>query len=109
MTFPTAASPSLCPKWPSRAASAPLSRRRPRDIPAHAFWFGEDQARYIVATAPERTGAILAAAQTAGVACRRLGETGGPTLTLGGETAILLSDLVGNFEEWLPDYMAGAL
>ena len=81
----------------------------PSDIPAHAFWFGEDQARYIVATAPERTGAILAAAQTAGVACQRLGETGGPTLTLGGETAILLSDLVGNFEEWLPDYMAGAL
>jgi phosphoribosylformylglycinamidine synthase II len=81
----------------------------PSDIPAHAFWFGEDQARYIVATAPERTGAILAAAQNAGVACQRLGETGGPTLTLGGETAILLSDLVGNFEEWLPDYMAGAL
>ncbi len=21
----------------------------PRDIPGHAFWFGEDQARYIVA------------------------------------------------------------
>ena len=76
---------------------------------AHAFWFGEDQARYIVATAPERIGAILAAAENAGVACQRLGETGGPTLTLGGETAILLSDLVGNFEEWLPDYMAGAL
>ncbi len=81
----------------------------PENIAAHAFWFGEDQARYIVATAPERTGAILAAAESAGVACRRLGETGGPTLTLGGETAILLSDLVGNFEEWLPDYMAGAL
>jgi phosphoribosylformylglycinamidine synthase len=81
----------------------------PENIAAHAFWFGEDQARYIVATAPERTGAILAAAESAGVACRRLGETGGPTLTLGGETAILLSDLVGNFEEWLPDYMAGAV
>ena len=81
----------------------------PVSMPAHAFWFGEDQARYIVATAPERIGAILAAAENAGVACQRLGETGGPTLTLGGETAILLSDLVGNFEEWLPDYMAGAV
>jgi phosphoribosylformylglycinamidine synthase II len=80
----------------------------PVGAPAHAFWFGEDQARYIVAMAPDQTGAILAAAQNAGVACRRLGETGGLTLTLGGETAILLSDLVGNFEEWLPDYMAGA-
>ncbi len=81
----------------------------PENIAAHAFWFGEDQARYIVATASERTGAILAAAQNAGIACRRLGQTGGPTLTLGGETAILLSDLVGNFEEWLPDYMSGAV
>jgi len=80
----------------------------PADMPAHAFWFGEDQARYIVATEPDKTGAILAAAQNAGVACRRFGETGGLTLTLGGETAILLSDLVGNFEDWLPDYMAGA-
>ncbi len=81
----------------------------PADAPAHAFWFGEDQARYLVAAAPEQTGAILAAAQAVGIACRRLGETGGPTLTLGGETAILLGDLVGNFEEWLPDYMADAV
>jgi phosphoribosylformylglycinamidine synthase len=81
----------------------------PETIPAHAFWFGEDQARYVLVTAPESAGTILASAQDAGVACQRLGETGGLTLTLGGETAILLSDLVGNFEEWLPDYMAGAL
>ncbi len=80
----------------------------PRTVLPHAFWFGEDQARYIVATAPERAEAILADAHEAGVPCRRIGETGGPTLTLGEETAILLSDLVGNFEEWLPDYMAGA-
>jgi phosphoribosylformylglycinamidine synthase len=81
----------------------------PEGVPAHAFWFGEDQARYVVAAAPERCEAILAAAREAGVPCALIGETGGPTLTLGGETAILLSDLLGDFEEWLPDYMAGAL
>jgi phosphoribosylformylglycinamidine synthase len=81
----------------------------PEGAPAHALWFGEDQARYVVAAAPERCEAILAAAREAGVPCARIGETGGPTLTLGGETAILLSDLLGDFEEWLPDYMAGAL
>jgi phosphoribosylformylglycinamidine synthase subunit PurL len=81
----------------------------PEGVPAHAFWFGEDQARYVVAAAPERCEAILAAAREAGVPCARIGETGGPTLTLDGETAILLSDLLGSFEGWLPDYMAGAL
>ena len=81
---------------------------KPPGMPRSRLLFGEDQARYIVATEPDKTGAILAAAQNAGVACERLGETGGQTLTLGGETAILLSDLVGNFEDWLPDYMAGA-
>jgi phosphoribosylformylglycinamidine synthase len=81
----------------------------PRDVPAHAFWFGEDQARYILATSQEAAGTVLALALSAGVACQRLGETGGLTLTLGGETAILLSDLIGSFEDWLPDFMAGAL
>ncbi len=81
----------------------------PEGVPAHAFWFGEDQARYVVAAARERCEAILATAREAGVPCARIGETGGPTLTLGGETAILLSDLLGNSEEWLPDYMAGSL
>ncbi|WPP05176.1 phosphoribosylformylglycinamidine synthase subunit PurL [Methylocella tundrae] len=81
----------------------------PADVAAHAFWFGEDQARYIVAAQTSQVETVLAAALEAGVPCRRIGETGGPTLTLGGETAILLSDLVGNYEEWLPEYMAGAL
>ncbi len=81
----------------------------PADLPAHAFWFGEDQARYVVAAPTERAEAILAAAREAGVPCARIGETGGATLTLGDETAILLTDLAGNSEEWLPDYMASAL
>ncbi|VTZ22933.1 hypothetical protein MPC1_13350001 [Methylocella tundrae] len=81
----------------------------PADVAAHAFWFGEDQARYIVAAQTSQVETVVAAALEAGVPCRRIGETGGPTLTLGGETSILLSDLVGNYEEWLPEYMAGAL
>ncbi|MEJ0095605.1 MAG: phosphoribosylformylglycinamidine synthase subunit PurL [Methylocella sp.] len=81
----------------------------PASLPAHAFWFGEDQARYIVTAAPVKAEAIRVAAQAAGVVCEIIGVTGGATLTLNGEAAILLSDLVGNHEEWLPDYMAGAI
>ena len=39
---------------------------QPRDIPGHAFWFGEDQARYVLAV-PE-SAAFIRAAEAAGVA-----------------------------------------
>jgi phosphoribosylformylglycinamidine synthase II len=81
----------------------------PVSIPAHAFWFGEDQARYIVTAKPDAVEAVRVAARAAGVACEIIGATGGATLTLSGEAAILLSDLVGNHEEWLPDYMTGVI
>jgi phosphoribosylformylglycinamidine synthase II len=81
----------------------------PPSLPAHAFWFGEDQARYIVTVSPEKAETIVNAAQNAGVACEIIGATGGETLTLGGEIAILLDDLMRGHEGWLPDYMAGAL
>ena len=38
---------SRSPRWRWRAASAPSSTRAAA-LPAHAFWFGEDQARYVV-------------------------------------------------------------
>ena len=58
--------------------------RRRRRLPPHAFWFGEDQARYVVtvrAAIAERT---MARAQAAGVPVRQLGVTGGDALTLPG-------------------------
>ena len=49
----------------------------PSGLPAHGFWFGEDQARYVV-TAPEGDVAgILARASQPGVVVRRIGRTGG--------------------------------
>lgn len=76
--------------------------------PEHGFLFGEDQARYIVTTAPETAEAILLAAGAAGVACEPIGVTGGDTLTLCGGAVILLGDLIRGHEGWLPGYMAGA-
>ena len=41
----------------------------PDDIPAHAFWFGEDQARYVVTVPAARCEAVLERA-AGGRACR---------------------------------------
>jgi phosphoribosylformylglycinamidine synthase subunit PurL len=78
----------------------------PQDVPAHAFWFGEDQGRYLL-TAPQKSAdPIIRAAEQAGVAVARLGVTGGDALTLPSERPILVSALSERFEGWLPAYMA---
>ena len=75
-------------------------------LPGHGFWFGEDQARYIVTAAPDSAEAIEERAGDAGVACAIIGVTGGDTLTLGSGTAILVAELAQADEAWLPRYMA---
>jgi phosphoribosylformylglycinamidine synthase subunit PurL len=77
----------------------------PAGIPAHAFLFGEDQARYVLATAAPA--AVLAAAQKAGVPALTLGRVGGGQLTLAGGNAISVAELLRLNEAWLPGYMAG--
>jgi phosphoribosylformylglycinamidine synthase len=52
----------------------------PRDIPGHAFWFGEDQGRYVLAV-PE-AGIVIRAAEAAGLPAVRIGTSGGRDLTL---------------------------
>jgi phosphoribosylformylglycinamidine synthase len=76
----------------------------PDGLPAHAFFFGEDQARYLVETAdPE---AFLAAARAAQVPARRIGTVEGAALTLFGRNAISVSALKATNEAWLAQYMA---
>jgi phosphoribosylformylglycinamidine synthase len=78
----------------------------PADIPAHAFLFGEDQARYVVTAAGDAFERIAADAKAAGVPLARLGATGGNALNLPGEAPISLSALKARHESWLPDFMA---
>ena len=63
-----------------------------------AFWFGEDQARYVV------TGNIADAAKKAGVEVISLGKTGGSTLEAAG-MSIETGKLKTAYEAWLPKYM----
>ncbi len=78
----------------------------PGGIPPHAFWFGEDQARYVVTAPALALPEIEAAAKAAGVSVMRLGLTGGEQLTLPGERPIWVDKLKERHESWLPDYMA---
>jgi phosphoribosylformylglycinamidine synthase len=76
----------------------------PAGLPAHAFWFGEDQARYVVTAKDSETVALRAKA--AAVPLLRLGATGGSVLMLAGERLLPVEELKKLFENWLPAYMA---
>ncbi|MEQ8602007.1 MAG: phosphoribosylformylglycinamidine synthase subunit PurL [Marivibrio sp.] len=77
------------------------------DVPVHAFLFGEDQARYLLAVDPRNGAEVESLCAREGVSLTRLGETGGDALKLGGLGAISVSDLAAAHEEWLPSYMQG--
>jgi len=79
----------------------------PAFLTEHGFWFGEDQARYVVTVRPDRVDDLGARAKAAGVMIRRIGITHGNALTLPGEREILLNALRERHEGWLPAYMAG--
>jgi len=81
----------------------------PADIPAHAFWFGEDQARYLVTVPADKAQAVRARAQATGVLAASIGMTSGKALALPGERPLPLKALSERFESWLPHYMAGEL
>lgn len=81
----------------------------PRGQPAHAAWFGEDQARYVVTAQPAEAERILTEARALNVPATRLGTTAGLELTLPDEKPILVSELKGLHEGWFPAFMAGEL
>ena len=75
-------------------------------IEPHAFWFGEDQARFVLTMPPTEIADVLQAAESAVIPVQRLGVTGGKSLILPGNNPILIAHLVQLFEGWLPRYMA---
>jgi len=77
----------------------------PAGIPAHAFWFGEDQSRYVLAVSD--ASAVLQAAQQAGVPAARLGKSGGGDLVLPDGRSISVGSLREANEATLPALMEG--
>ena len=79
----------------------------PDNLPAHAVWFGEDQARYVVSAPPDKADAIHKAAALAKVPVRLIGSVGGDAISLVGEAPLPLAALESAHEDWLPSFMAG--
>ena len=75
-------------------------------LPAHALWFGEDQARYVVAASPDKADAIHKMVAVARVPLRLLGKVGGEAIALAGEAPLPLAALKAAHEAWLPRFMA---
>jgi phosphoribosylformylglycinamidine (FGAM) synthase-like enzyme/stress-induced morphogen len=90
------------------AAGRGLNLQTPVKARKAAFWFGEDQGRYLVAAAPAAADTLLLKAAMAGVQASKIGRFGGPDLLLDGRDALSLLDLSDIFESALPDYMKGA-
>lgn len=80
-------------------------RAGPEDLPPHAFWFGEDQGRYVLAV--DDGAALLAAAAAAGVPARLLGRSGGGALVLPDGRSISVEGLCAAHEGALPALMEG--
>jgi len=74
--------------------------------PVHAFWFGEDQARYVATVAMGDAERFRSQAGKAGVAVAALGETGGGALILVDGGTISVADLKDAHEAFFPDLMS---
>jgi phosphoribosylformylglycinamidine synthase II len=70
-------------------------------LPKHAFLFGEDQARYLVAVAPEKRAALESLARERGVPVAAIGRIGGKNVSLFGDV-VALDELRRTHEGTIP-------
>lgn len=69
-----------------------------------SYWYGEDQARYVVATSnPDK---VIANCSQSQIPVTAIGSTGGTKISLEGNH-VEIADLTSVNEAWLPNYMAG--
>ncbi len=76
---------------------------------AIAFWFGEDQARYVIAAPFAEAEKIVAEASAALIPVAGLGKTGGDALSIDGKESVTLAKLRTAHEGWFPDFMKAEL
>jgi phosphoribosylformylglycinamidine synthase len=77
----------------------------PANIAPQNHWFGEDQARYILAV-PDKD-AVLHAARQAGIPAQHIGHADGTkSLTLPGGAAIFMDTLRSANEAFFPNWFA---
>jgi phosphoribosylformylglycinamidine synthase len=87
------------------AAGEGLDLKTPVKARRAAFWFGEDQSRYLVACAPGAGDTLLLKAAMAGVQASKIGRFGGAMIRLDDHDTLSLLDLSDMSERALPAYM----
>jgi phosphoribosylformylglycinamidine synthase subunit PurL len=71
------------------------------------FFFGEDQARYVLAVPAEKAQDIVDEARAHGIFVTALGKThAAKTLRIANEGEVSLSQLRDGYENWFPNYMS---
>jgi phosphoribosylformylglycinamidine synthase subunit PurL len=78
----------------------------PAGVATHAYLFGEDQARYLLAVDPETVADLLYSASAQGIPVGVVGVTGTDRLTLPHGESVAVAALRETHEGWLPAYMA---
>jgi phosphoribosylformylglycinamidine synthase len=74
----------------------------------HAFWFGEDQARYVLAVSSQSAHKVITMIMEAGIKVNRLGTVAGDQITVEGDTPISVEDIRSAHEAWMPDFMSAS-
>ncbi len=87
------------------ASGEGLDLKTPVKLRRAAFWFGEDQGRYLVACAPGASDTLLLKAAMAGVQASKIGRFGGAMIRLDDHDALSLLDLADLNDRPLPEYM----
>ncbi|MFN3960758.1 MAG: phosphoribosylformylglycinamidine synthase subunit PurL [Parvularculaceae bacterium] len=87
------------------ASGEGLDLKTPVKARRAAYWFGEDQGRYLVACAPGAGDTLLLKAAMAGVQASKIGRFGGAMIRLDDQDVFSLLDLADLHDRPLADYM----
>jgi phosphoribosylformylglycinamidine synthase len=90
------------------ASKEGLSLKNPTDLPNHAWYFGEDQARYLISTDKNSINPILTTAEGLNVPAIVVGTVGGNRIEAQNAFGVTLQGLRDRWQSWLPELMSGA-
>ncbi|MBX2804616.1 MAG: phosphoribosylformylglycinamidine synthase subunit PurL [Hyphomicrobiales bacterium] len=76
------------------------------DLSPHAYYFGEDQGRYLLAVSAENANIIDECALAASIELTEIARSGGDAITLPHESPLPLAALRSAHEAWFPGYFA---
>jgi len=79
----------------------------PIDCARHGWFFGEDQARYLLAVEENSVNPIVATAKAKGISAQIVGKVGGDRIQAIGAFDVSLEKLQAANEAWLPNLMNG--